>query len=244
MTRKIQLCTLMLALLGALTWSLPAAADTVSGAITADNYFVLFWGNEDGSVLNQLASQTSSAEPDGWFNGYTFSNNSITQGSYLYVVAWNDTSAGKNSNNPVAWVGEFTINGVTKYSGLADWQYIYTNTDNPGASATIPNLANNIDNGNWNSLPDHGGYSNAFPGGGNHTPNGGTNIWNNTRGPVPNIGTQADWIWHDHFNSSESFNGYAVYRMPVSAVPLPPSVLLLGSGVFGLGLLGWRRQRG
>ena len=29
-----------------------------------------------------------------------------------------------------------------------------------------------------------------------------------------------------------------------ATVPLPPSVLLLGSGLLGLGALGWRRRRG
>jgi hypothetical protein len=38
------------------------------------------------------------------------------------------------------------------------------------------------------------------------------------------------------------FDGWIA--VPDSAAPLPPSVLLLGSGLFGLGLLGWRRRSG
>jgi hypothetical protein len=32
--------------------------------------------------------------------------------------------------------------------------------------------------------------------------------------------------------------------MLIAHTPLPPSALLLGSGLLGLGLLGWRRKRG
>jgi hypothetical protein len=32
--------------------------------------------------------------------------------------------------------------------------------------------------------------------------------------------------------------------MLIAHTPLPPSVFLLGSGLLGLGLLGWRRRRG
>ena len=44
-----------------------------------------------------------------------------------------------------------------------------------------------------------------------------------------------DWKW--------SFQGGNGQLMPYHT-PLPPSVLLLGSGLLGLGLLGWRRKRG
>jgi hypothetical protein len=37
---------------------------------------------------------------------------------------------------------------------------------------------------------------------------------------------------------------YVGTQADVAAVPVPPSVLLLGSGILSLGLLGWRRQNG
>jgi len=41
-----------------------------------------------------------------------------------------------------------------------------------------------------------------------------------------------------------SFAGYIyTYQYGVSNIPLSPSVLLLGSDLLGLGLLGWRRSR-
>jgi hypothetical protein len=43
-------------------------------------------------------------------------------------------------------------------------------------------------------------------------------------------------------NSGFDFN--FVFYDPPTQTPLPPSVFLLGSGLMGLGLLGWRRRRG
>jgi len=36
--------------------------------------------------------------------------------------------------------------------------------------------------------------------------------------------------------------GGIIYAIDVPAVPLPPSVLLMGSGLLGMGLLGFRRK--
>jgi hypothetical protein len=38
--------------------------------------------------------------------------------------------------------------------------------------------------------------------------------------------------------------GYIALGSPVDPVPIPPSALLLGSGLLGLGAMGWRRKQG
>jgi hypothetical protein len=47
-----------------------------------------------------------------------------------------------------------------------------------------------------------------------------------------------------HFDQGGTATGFVdtAVQGPPGGVPLPPSVLLLGSGIFGLGLLGWRRK--
>ena len=68
-----------------------------------------------------------------------------------------------------------------------------------------------------------------------------------TDGPISGIDPAAYWIWSDTFNqSSVSENGYVIFRADLSALiptPLPASILLLGSGLMGLGLMGYRSKK-
>ncbi|MEJ2092228.1 MAG: hypothetical protein P8X65_08545, partial [Syntrophobacterales bacterium] len=48
---------------------------------------------------------------------------------------------------------------------------------------------------------------------------------------------------HDYVIPADPMVLGAVNGMLIAHTPLPPSVLLLGSGLLGLGLLGWRRKR-
>ena len=52
--------------------------------------------------------------------------------------------------------------------------------------------------------------------------------------------TSIDLLFHDR---SQDNIGALLDNVSVNSVPIPPSAFLLGSGLLGLGLLGWRRKR-
>jgi hypothetical protein len=49
--------------------------------------------------------------------------------------------------------------------------------------------------------------------------------------------------WSFIWGTATCGNGPITHGFDTGVVPLPPSVLLLGSGLLGLGLLGWRRRK-
>ena len=115
MTRKFLFLTLLLAFLAALAWSLPAAADsvTVSGTLTADNGFALYYGAADGTDLYLITYGSN------WQSPVKFTENNVPVGDYLYVVAWNlpDGADGGNSGSadPQAWLGQFSIGNSPQF---------------------------------------------------------------------------------------------------------------------------------
>lgn len=262
--RKIFSVMLVMAWLAALAWAAPAGADIIiTGALAADDGFILYDGQANGSGLTQIANGGSGAQGginwnyiNGKFEPSITPLNvsaSIPAGSYLYMLVWNNGTP--DLSNPQAWVGQFILpGGKTLSSNLQEWQYIYTTSGNPYYSGTpsLDAVKNQIASGNWHwATPnDQTGISYSWWGSSgisltNTSPNGyiGNNWTNLNNGqPVSGVSPNANWIWWDQFTNSQSQEGYAIFRASTNPVPLPSTLLLAGTGLVGLLLLR-RRQR-
>ena len=232
----------------------------VTATLTADNDFILYTSNADGTINQvgpngQLNPNPSVATGNDWTQASTLN---VHTDRYLYILAWNDLSLPTTNSNPQAWLGQFTVPGYqTLYSDLTQWHYIYSTPDSYGKPSGNPSVKSNpvptlstvqglISGGGWGTpvaalangaVPSNTTYDPWYYAHSNHT----------TDGRISGIDPAAYWIWSDTFNqSSVSENGYVIFRADLSAltpVPLPASVLLLGSGLMGLGLMGYRSKK-
>ena len=241
-TRQTLLAVLALKTVLLLSGIVPAYAAFIDAVITADNHYGFYYGAIDGGSLTLVGRNEFGAYDDqgyyNWVRPETWKAN-VPKGFYLYILAWNDAPLG--GLNPQAWLGDFTLPGGRKfYSTVTDWQYIVSRNLNP-------QLADY--NGIYNGLPPlaqvqgeiAAGTANhlwAFPNPGITTPNDESNIWGQPGGvgPIPGISPAANWIWHDTFDDfSSSKDHYAIFRTDQPMVPIPSTLLLLGSGLLGPG---------
>lgn len=74
--------------------------------------------------------------------------------------------------------------------------------------------------------------------------NNGSTIWNNNFGTVSGIAGAAQWIWGpDNFASGPGENDRVYIKATVNVVPEPGTMLLLGSGLLGLGIFARLRRK-
>jgi len=201
----------------------PARADTIPAIIAADNHFAFYVGNATGSDLTYIGRNMygdDNGEVYNWQQAITFSGVTVQPGQYLYVAAWDDGA-------PHMWVGEFTLPDGTKlYSNTSDWVFKVGSGANPGPNGDLDydTVKQDIATGVWGTPQVQADFQDAIWSGGIDT---------------FDANTLAKYVWHDSFDESASDGYYAIFRTaaPVTHAPVPPTVLLLGSGLVGLGLL-------
>jgi hypothetical protein len=139
-------------------------------------------------------------------------------------VAWNE-------DGPQMWVGEITkSDGAKLYSNTSDWVFKVGSGANPGTDGDLvySTVKQDIQVGGWAQPQAQDNFQGNVWG-------GGTDTFDSS--------TLAKYVWHDTFSldgdESSSQSSYAIFRTaaPVAHTPVPPTVLLLGSGLLGLGLL-------
>lgn len=171
-------------------------AHTITGTITADNHYGLYVGGEDGSRLSFIGrNEVGTAGNPGTSNWslpetYTFGASSC---DHIYVLVWDD-------GGPQSWIGQFEMpaGAGTLFSDLTNWEYTIGSGPNPGETGQVPALGQvvaDIAGATWLPL-------------GVAAPNG-TSPW----GSIPGLSSQANFVWHDTFDStSSSDNTYVIFR--------------------------------
>ena len=136
MKSSLKVWSLGIALATGFMAAAPQAAQAISvdATVTADNFYGLFYGNEDGSILNFVGrNETGHKGSTGRYNWSAAEtwNFEVNNNDYLYLVTWDDASVAE------AWIGEFQVGGEQLLSSADDWEYIF-NEDNPFTRAGNP----------------------------------------------------------------------------------------------------------
>ena len=188
-----------------------AQAAAIKATVTADNFYGIFYGNEDGSALNFVGrNETGDGGSSG---GYNWSQAEtwdfqVNNNDYLYLVTWDDGRVAES------WIGEFEVGGKTILSGADDWEYI-VGGDNPYLTDKSTNLLPG--NEELSSLIDGALWQDTISIGKN-----GIKPWRTIAG----VDEDADWLR----TASHTEGSYTIFRTRVPAedvadVPEPASMV-------------------
>lgn len=188
-----------------------AQAADIKATVTADNFYGMFYGNENGSALNFVGrNETGDGGSSGTYNWSVAEtwDFEVNTNDYLYLVTWDDGRVAES------WIGEFEVNGKTILSGADDWEYI-VGGDNPYLADKATNLLPG--NAELSSLIDGASWQDTISIGKN-----GISPWNNIAG----IDQDADWLQ----TASHTEGKYTIFRTRVPAedvadVPEPASMV-------------------
>jgi hypothetical protein len=230
---------------GLLAENAPASTVTVTGTLTADNHYQLYFGDASGADLTYVGrNETGYLGNPGqynWIQAETFANRPISAGHHLYVVAW-DTGSGQDRQ---MWIGNFTAStGQVFASNTSTWEYVVARPEDLGGVDLydrFPTSVNDplaVPHANVASLI---GWASANGGWGTPTAeaSNGSGPW----GTIGGLGPSAKFLWHDTLAEVSTSDGrFVIFRTTDPVVPLPPAVLLLGSALAGLFVLGRPRR--
>ena len=202
-----------------------ARAADIKATVTADNFYGMFYGSEDGSTLNFVGrNETGDGGAPGrynWSKAETW-DFEVGNNDYLYLVTWDDGRVAES------WIGEFKINGETILSGAEDWEYIVG-----GANPYLADKSTNLLPGNeeLSSLIDGALWQDTVSIGKN-----GINPWKTIAG----VDQDADWLQ----TASHTEGSYTIFRTQVPAedvadVPEPASMF----GLLAIGAISTTMKR-
>ena len=140
-------------------------------------------------------------------------------GDYIYLAGWSDGRVAQG------WIGQFLSTGNTLLSNTTDWQVFQTGIDKGDGSPapTEAELETQLGIASWSSVD----YSIAHGGG----------PW----GTIAGISMDADWIWGAPLEGGSNRGEYQIFRTQVAPVPEPATMILLGSGLVGLAVIGRKK---
>jgi hypothetical protein len=219
-----------------------ANALTLSGDVTADNQFAIYWSTA-ANTLGTLIETGSN-----WQTNYAFSPVTLSGGTDYYInivlTNWTPTNGYPQyqpspTANPSAALGDFTLVG-SGYEFLTGGQYATTNTagwlgstppgtGTPGTMGYVP--------ASWVQP------SNPVTGYGT---NGSNAIWYpDNSGPVAGIDSNASWIFYGD-QATAQFADLQLAIVPsgeASPTPLPSTWSMLLAGFVGLGFIAYRSKK-
>jgi hypothetical protein len=208
------------------TVSTVAQSVSVSGTLTADNFYSLYYGDASGANLTFVGrnERTAGGSPGtyNWSLPETFSFTMQT-GQYLYVVAWDDQSTA------AMWTGQFLPSGGAPIYSGGSWDYFLTSQNSPfvtGVEVSSSALSTQISLGNssgWTPVTQIAAQ--------------GSSPW----GTIPGLNSQASIIWDEPFSRpSATDDYYRIFRYG----PVPePSTYAAIVGVAGIVGGSWYRAR-